>query len=181
MKWKDMQTAVFDRNLASIQFNTNIGDAVIQGIETDLTLLTENGFTIIAGAAFTDPELDDNFILSGVIQATPGTQLANVSKHKFSLAINKEFQTRGGRDGYWDLNLTRTGKRKSSLSNPVDQGAYTLGNLSATLEGENWATVLYVDNLFDTRAVIMEYSGYRPETKFTNRPREMGMRLKYKF
>ena len=181
MKWKDMQTAVFDRNLASIQFNTNIGDAVIQGIETDLTFLTENGFTIIAGAAFTDPELDDNFVLSGVIQATPGTQLANVSKHKFSVAINKEFQTAGGRDGYWDLNLTRTGKRKSSLSNPIDQGAYTLGNFSATLEGENWATVVYMDNIFDTRAVIMEYSGYRPETKFTNRPREIGMRLKYKF
>ncbi|MEO1956102.1 MAG: TonB-dependent receptor, partial [Gammaproteobacteria bacterium] len=34
MNWEDMQTAVYDRNLATIQFNTNIGDAVIQGIET---------------------------------------------------------------------------------------------------------------------------------------------------
>ncbi len=181
MNWEDMQTAVYDRNLATIQFNTNIGDAVIQGIETDLTLLTENGFTIIAGATFTNPELDDNFILSGVIQATPGTQLANVSKHKLSLAINKEFQIASGRAGYWDLSLSRTGKRKSSLTNPIDQGAYTLGNFSAALEGDKWAGVLYVDNFFDTRAVIWEYSGYRPETKFTNRPREVGLRLKYKF
>ena len=181
MNWEDMQTAVYDRNLATIQFNTNIGDAVIQGIETDLTLLTENGFTIIAGATFTNPELDDNFILSGVIQATPGTQLANVSKHKISLAINKEFQIASGREGYWDLSLSRTGKRKSSLTNPIDQGAYTLGNFSAALEGDKWAGVLYVDNFFDTRAVIWEYSGYRPETKFTNRPREVGLRLKYKF
>jgi outer membrane receptor protein involved in Fe transport len=181
MNWEDMQTAVYDRNLATIQFNTNIGDAVIQGIETDLTLLTENGFTIIAGATFTNPELDDNFILSGVIQATPGTQLANVSKHKISLAINKEFQIASGREGYWDLSLSRTGKRKSSLTNPIDQGAYTLANFSAALEGDKWAGVLYVDNLLDTRAVIWEYSGYRPETKFTNRPREAGLRLKYKF
>jgi outer membrane receptor protein involved in Fe transport len=181
MNWEDMQTAVYDRNLATIQFNTNIGDAVIQGIETDLTLLTENGFTIIAGATFTNPELDDNFILSGVIQATPGTQLANVSKHKLSLAINKEFQIASGREGYWDLSLSRTGKRKSSLTNPIDQGAYTLGNFSVALEGDKWAGVLYVDNFFDTRAVIWEYSGYRPETKFTNRPREVGLRLKYKF
>ena len=181
MNWEDMQTAVYDRNLATIQFNTNIGDAVIQGIETDLTLLTENGFTIIAGATFTNPELDDNFILSGVIQATPGTQLANVSKHKISLAINKEFQIASGREGYWDLSLSRTGKRKSSLTNPINQGAYTLGNFSAALEGDKWAGVLYVDNFFDTRAVIWEYSGYRPETKFTNRPREVGLRLKYKF
>ena len=181
MNWEDMQTAVYDRNLATIQFNTNIGDAVIQGIETDLTLLTENGFTIIAGATFTNPELDDNFILSGVIQATPGTQLANVSKHKISLAINKEFQIASGREGHWDLSLSRTGKRKSSLTNPIDQGAYTLGNFSAALEGDKWAGVLYVDNFLDTRAVIWEYSGYRPETKFTNRPREVGLRLKYKF
>ena len=181
MNWEDMQTAVYDRNLATIQFNTNIGDAVIQGIETDLTLLTENGFTIIAGATFTNPELDDNFILSGVIQATPGTQLANVSKHKLSLAINKEFQIASGRAGYWDLSLSRTGKRKSSLTNPINQGAYTLGNFSAALEGDKWAGVLYVDNFLDTRAVIWEYSGYRPETKFTNRPREVGLRLKYKF
>ena len=181
MNWEDMQTAVYDRNLATIQFNTNIGDAVIQGIETDLTLLTENGFTIIAGATFTNPELDDNFILSGVIQATPGTQLANVSKHKISLAINKEFQIASGREGYWDLSLSRTGKRKSSLTNPINQGAYTLGNFSAALEGDKWAGVLYVDNFLDTRAVIWEYSGYRPETKFTNRPREVGLRLKYKF
>ena len=181
MNWEDMQTAVYDRNLATIQFNTNIGDAVIQGIETDLTLLTENGFTIIAGATFTNPELDDNFILSGVIQATPGTQLANVSKHKISLAINKEFQIASGREGYWDLSLSRTGKRKSSLTNPINQGAYTLGNFSAALEGDKWTGVLYVDNFLDTRAVIWEYSGYRPETKFTNRPREVGLRLKYKF
>ena len=181
MNWEDMQTAVYDRNLATIQFNTNIGDAVIQGIETDLTLLTENGFTIIAGATFTNPELDDNFILSGVIQATPGTQLANVSKHKISLAINKEFQIASGREGYWDLSLSRTGKRKSSLTNPIDQGAYTLGNFSAALEGDKWTGVFYVDNFLDTRAVIWEYSGYRPETKFTNRPREVGLRLRYKF
>jgi len=179
MNWKDMQTAVYDRSLATIQFNTNIGDAVIQGIEADLTLLTESGYTIVAGVAFTNPKLDDTFILGGVIQATPGTQLANVSKHKFSLAVNKEFRF-GEKDGYWDFNLSRTGKRKSSITNPIDQAAYTLGNISATLEGEKWATVLYVDNLFDTRAVIWEYQGYRPETKFTNRPREIGLRLKYR-
>jgi len=39
---------------------------------------------------------------------------------------------------------------------------------------------LYIDNISDERAVIWEYQGFRPETKFTNRPREIGIRLKYK-
>ena len=40
MSWSDMQAANFDLDLAPIQFNSNIGDAVIQGIESDLSILT---------------------------------------------------------------------------------------------------------------------------------------------
>ena len=40
--------------------------------------------------------------------------------------------------------------------------------------------LFYVDNILDGRAVIWEYQGFRPETKFTNRPREIGIRIKYK-
>ena len=112
--------------------------------------------------------------------ATEGTWLANVPKVKASIAINKTFEMKGGLNGYWDLSLSRTGKRKSSMTNPIDQNAYTLANLSSTIEGSNWAAVLYIDNLFDTRATLWEYSGYRPETIFTNRPRTLGLRLKYK-
>ena len=57
---------------------------------------------------------------------------------------------------------------------------YTLGSFSSTLEGDNWDGTLYIDNISDERAVIWEYQGFRPETKFTNRPREIGIRLKYK-
>ena len=179
MDWKDMQTAVYDRDLATIQFNTNIGDARITGVELDWTIITDNGFFIVLGASLIDPKLEEDFVLNGVVQATSGTQLANVAKQKASIAINKEFSF-AGRNAYWDLNLSRTGKRESSITNPVNQPAYTLGSFSSTLEGENWDGTLYIDNISDERAVIWEYQGFRPETKFTNRPREIGIRLKYK-
>ena len=126
------------------------------------------------------PRLDEDYVLNGNVLATEGTRLANVPKVKASIAINKTFEMKGGLNGYWDLSLSRTGKRKSSMTNPIDQNAYTLANLSSTIEGRNWAAVLYIDNLFDTRATLWEYSGYRPETIFTNRPRTLGLRLKYK-
>ena len=126
------------------------------------------------------PRLDEDYVLNGNVLATEGTRLANVPKVKASIAINKTFEMKGGLNGYWDLSLSRTGKRKSSMTNPIDQNAYTLANLSSTIEGSNWAAVLYIDNLFDTRATLWEYSGYRPETIFTNRPRTLGLRLKYK-
>ena len=180
MNWKDMQSANFDLDLASISFNSNIGDAIIQGLETDVTLLTANGYSFIAGMTLLHPRLDEDYVLNGNVLATEGTRLANVPKVKASIAINKSFEMKGGLNGYWDLSLSRTGKRKSSMTNPIDQNAYTLANLSSTIEGSNWAAVLYIDNLFDTRATLWEYSGYRPETIFTNRPRTLGLRLKYK-
>ena len=180
MDWKDMQTAVYDRNLATIQFNTNIGDAEITGLEFDLSYLAENGFNFILGGSVIDPKLKEDFVLSGVVQATSGTQLANVAKRKLSLSINREFTAFNGLDGYFDLNVSRTGERKSSVTNPVDQPRYTLANLSTSISSDNWEGVFYIDNLTDQQAVIWEYQGYRPETKFTNRPRETGIRLKYK-
>tara|TARA_Y100001970_G_scaffold180262_2_gene219490 strand:- start:16100 stop:18451 length:2352 start_codon:yes stop_codon:yes gene_type:complete len=180
MDWQDMQTAVYDRDLATIQFNTNIGDAKITGLELDWSIFTENGYNLLIAGSFTNPKLNENFMLNGNLLATPGTQLANVAKRKFSISINKDF-TVNGMDAFWDLNISRTGKRKSSITNPINQGAYTLAGFSSTLQGTNWDAILYIDNLMDERAVIWEYQGYRPETKFTNRPREIGLRLKYKF
>ena len=179
MNWQDMQTAVYDRDLATIQFNTNIGDAKITGIELDWTIITDNGLTVAIAGAFTNPKLEENFILDGEILATPGTQLANVAKQKYSLSFNKDFNVMG-RDGFWDLNLSRTGSRPSSVTNPISQPGYTTSSFSSTFLGENWDGVFYVDNILDGRAVIWEYQGFRPETKFTNRPREIGIRIKYK-
>ena len=180
MNWKDMQSANFDLDLASISFNSNIGDAVIQGLEADLTMLSDNGYTVIMGATFLNPRLDEDYILDGAILATEGTRLANVPKIKGSIAVNKIFDLRSGRSGHWNFSLGRTGKRKTSMTNPIDVNAYTSANFSTAIEGEKWATVFYLDNIFDTRAVLFDYQGYRPETKFTNRPRTLGLRLKYK-
>ena len=185
MKWDDMQSANFDLDLAPIQFNSNIGDAVIQGIESDITILTD-GFTIIAGFALTDPKLDEDYLLDGALLAKRGSVLANVPRFKSSLAINKTFDLNllgnfgGLKSGSWDFNVSRTGERKSSITNPINQGAYSLANFSLALRGDHFTTIFYIDNLFDERPVIWEYSGYRPETIFTSRPRVAGLRIKYR-
>ena len=67
MDWQDMQTAVYDRDLATIQFNTNIGDAEIKGLEFDLSYLAQNGFNFILGGSIIDPKLKDDFVLRWVI------------------------------------------------------------------------------------------------------------------
>ena len=185
MSWSDMQAANFDLDLAPIQFNSNLGDAVIQGIESDLSILT-GGFTIIAGVSINDPRLNEDYVLDGVLLAEKDTILANVPRFKASFAINKVFDVGwmgnfgGIKSGSWDFNASRTGDRKSSITNPIEQPSYTLANFHLALEGKNFTTVFYIDNLFDERPVIWEYSGYRPETVFTSRPRIAGLRIKYR-
>ena len=66
-----------------------------------------------------------------------------------SLSINREFTAFNGLDGYFDLNVSRTGERKSSVTNPVDQPRYTLANLSTSISSDNWEGVLYIDNITD--------------------------------
>ena len=62
MNWQDMQTAVYDRDLATIKFNTNIGDAKITGIELDWTIITDRGRTVSIAGAFTDPKVEEKCI-----------------------------------------------------------------------------------------------------------------------
>jgi outer membrane receptor protein involved in Fe transport len=71
--------------------------------------------------------------------------------------------------------------------------AYTLVNLSAGIEKDNWAAALYVKNLFDERAELeINDPGYgglpnlqRPPghvwTNGTNRPLHYGVSFSYRF
>jgi hypothetical protein len=145
-------SANFDLDLINNSINSNIGDAVIQGIESDITILTD-GFTIIAGFALTDPKLDEDYLLDGALLAKRGSVLANVPRFKSSLAINKTFDLNllgnfgGLKSGSWDFNVSRTGERKSSITNPINQGAYSLANFSLALRGDHFTTIFYIDNL----------------------------------
>ena len=72
-------------------------------------------------------------------------------------------------------------------------GAYTLVNLSTGIEKDNWTLSLFVNNLFDERAVVNSadpgYGGLpnleRPPghawTTTTNRPRFFGLRFTQRF
>ena len=39
-------------------------------------------------------------------------------------------------------------------THPINQDAYSLANFSLSLQGDNFSTIFYIDNLFDERPVI---------------------------
>ncbi|HEY5775835.1 MAG TPA: hypothetical protein VIS57_07110, partial [Xanthomonadales bacterium] len=104
----------------------------------------------------------------------------------------------GSLPGFFQAAVSYTGSRWNDLDTlnvpaRVDMGAYTLVNLSTGIEKDNWTLSLFVNNLFDERAVVNSadpgYGGLpnleRPPghawTTTTNRPRFFGLRFTQRF
>lgn len=61
------------------------------------------------------------------------------------------------------------------------QDAYVLANLAVGVTNDEWKAELYVDNVFDERAVLnIDTQQFTPKV-VTNRPRTVGVRLSYDF
>ena len=59
--------------------------------------------------------------------------------------------------------------------------AYTIANLSVGITNEEWRAELYINNLFDERAVLnVETQQFTPKV-VTNRPLTIGVRFSYDF
>ena len=63
--------------------------------------------------------------------------------------------------------------------------SYTVGNARVTIENDTWSFDLFVDNLWDERAVFSQVAwpfGLDPVTRTTiNRPRTMGLRTTFRY
>lgn len=61
------------------------------------------------------------------------------------------------------------------------QDAYTIANVSFGVTNDSWKAEVYIDNLFDERAVLhIDNQQFTPKV-VTNRPRTIGFRLSYDF
>jgi len=61
------------------------------------------------------------------------------------------------------------------------QDSYFLANVSTGIRGDDWKAEIFIDNLFDERAVLhIDNQQFTPKV-VTNRPRTIGFRLSYDF
>jgi iron complex outermembrane recepter protein len=66
--------------------------------------------------------------------------------------------------------------------NPVqEQASYTIGNLRLGLEADHWSGSLYADNLWDERADLFLNNRWKTQRESVNRPRTIGVQVRYKF
>jgi outer membrane receptor protein involved in Fe transport len=89
--------------------------------------------------------------------------------------------------GYLQAAISYTGASWNFLEieDRLRQDAYTLLNLSAGIENENWSLDLFINNATDERAQLTvnepSYGGIIDTTTVTNRPRTIGIRFGQRF
>lgn len=202
MRWDKPQISASlpSGNLAVYNGNT----AESKGIELEMSgPLFVPGFTFTAGGAYTDAKLTSSFslpandgtasgnIVDGEITGTAGQRLPGSPRISAAATVTYEHPFPSGWDVSASLNGTYRGDVPLFLSQA--QAAFRsppigLFNLSATVSRGSWKVGGYVTNLADRRVPLVP-AVPRPilldadlvSHELINPPRELGVRLGYKF
>jgi iron complex outermembrane receptor protein len=204
--WDDFQFSFLGEN--GLTNLTNAGSATLEGVEMDLQWAVTDSFSLFGGLALQKAELAEDFCLTLGTDGKPlpeaacvanepadfapsGTRLPTTPRFKGNLTGRYEFPM-AGMDGHFQGSIVHNGNSRSALlpseSDVLgEQQAYTLVDFSFGVDKDKWAAELFIDNLFDERKALSNYSECSTDTcggivySIMTRPRTMGLRFSQKF
>lgn len=152
-KWDNFQFSFLGANgLTEIR---NAGKAKMLGVESDINWLVADGFTLVGAMAYTDAELDQDYIPdpSAPPQATKGTSLPVTPKFKGNLTARYEWDW-GDMTAHAQGSIVHTGSAFPDLR--ADDRA-VIGKLPSSttvdavfgIDRDSWRIEAFVKNLFD--------------------------------
>jgi outer membrane receptor protein involved in Fe transport len=232
----NLQTTRFDpSNIAFLVFIENVGDADIQGIDTDFAWAPTDNLTISGAASFVDSEITRlNAQLVG-LAAPVGESLPYTADFSFNLRGRYDFELADfGADAFVQAGMIYTGDSYSGIignANFVEdttrriygrgtgltienhagtfgasrvataipgttglnaggdffqngryvQDSYSIVNVSAGVNKDNWGVEFFVNNLFDEDGIVnINTADYTPRVSVT-RPRTIGLRFRFDY
>lgn len=183
-KWRDFQFSFLGANgLTEIQ---NAGNAQIVGIESDLTWVPFEGLTIRGAGTVLHSEMTNTTAF-----ADKGTRLPTSPEVKADIVARYEFPL-GDLNAFAQLGVIYQGDSTLDLR-PAEAAligtlpAYWLTNVSFGVDQGDYRFSLYVDNLFNERAITGRYTECAIGTCFgqpydvVGRPMTFGVRLGHSF
>lgn len=149
-----------------------------RGFELDVTAKPAPGLTLIGNYGYTDAKLTKNLPTLGAL-AIKGAPLLRVPKSSYSLSADYSFAL-AGRDASLGADVQHSaGMRYTAYDEyNVPTKSYTLANLRASMDFDQYSVTLYANNVFDENAQLnIENTVNDPYNVLTNRPRTVGVRL----
>ncbi|MBI1234955.1 MAG: TonB-dependent receptor [Alphaproteobacteria bacterium] len=192
INWSNIQVQA-NRTSDQIQFATNIGGAISQGIEFEVNMTPVEGLNIGANASFNHTEVNDLTASEAAISgAVEGIQLA-FPEFQGALYINYSRQLAANVTGFASVNARHVdgfpnqfpfvpGQPGVPAPTYAPTEAYDEVNASiGAFIGDSWTTTLYVENAFNDDSLIYAHPEGFADARFsTLRPRTIGIRVNYR-
>ncbi|MGB8694723.1 MAG: TonB-dependent receptor [Steroidobacteraceae bacterium] len=189
MKWKQLQTLIYDVDIcAPSSFNVNVGDARIEGVESNVDYKLNDHWSVQASGSYTDSHLTSSPYAA--FQANVGERLPFVPYFNWSWNLRYQLNLGAGLRGYAQLDMAHKGGMWNDLHVEGSHGfprilqpGYSVTNLRFGLNpaGGRWLAELFVTNIADKNAIVYSNTFNFDLRQTTNEPRVVGLRLNYRF
>ena len=191
MPWKNLQSLVYDPAIcAAQQYTTNIGDARIYGMESQIKYQANSFLSMEVSASYNDSRVTSDKYYNEYFQVQPGERLPYVPYFNWSGNIRYERPLDEALRGYVQYDVAHKGDMWNDLQTNGSNGlprvlqpGYSVMNLRLGVNQlpEHWTAELYITNLLNKNAVIYTNEGNFDLRQTVNEPRVFGARLSYRF
>ncbi len=191
--WSNIQVQA-NRVSDQVQFATNIGGAISQGLEFEINAMPTDGLNIGLNGSFNHTEIDDltdqEAAISGAVRGGPlsfpefqGSAYVNYNwqvsptTHAFASASFRHV------DGFVNQfpNVPGQPGVQSPTFAPTESYQTVNGSLGAYF-GDSLTATVYVENAFDNDSLVYAHPEAFADARFsTLRPRTVGVRLNYRY
>ena len=180
--WTDIQVSRFDPvNVSILTFVENAADADVSGLEADILWYPNDDWTI--NAAFSKNDTEITRLKAQIVEIAPvGSALPLAPEIQWNIRAIRASEFMGN-PAYTQFAIKSAGESYSSLEQDkrYEQDAYRIVDLAYGFEmnGADWE--IFARNLTDERAQLYFNDQDDIPRISTNRPRNIGVRVSYKF
>lgn len=169
-----------------IPITANAGKARSRGGEAELAALVTDALSVFATYSYTDARVEED---NAALGAEEGDPVPNVPETKFTLGFDYSYGLADGRELLFHADGSYNGSTDTAFpgANNFDHlPAYTIVNAAITHRwNEDLSLSLFADNLFNEYAPTIgrhpANNTFRGQFNFINRPRSVGLDLRYSF
>ncbi len=182
--WTDVQLTVTDLSLSNVTFTTNLGEAEVTGVDSDIAFSVNDNFTLFAAFAWNDSEMTSvsNDIFAPTNIKPAGSSLAFSPEFQYTLRGRYTWQA-GDFDAHVQVALQHADESDNSiiLSQVADIPSWDSVDATIGFGKDNYGVELFIDNVTDERIIrFIRPGGLTPE-EFVTRPRSIGLRFRYDY
>ena len=181
--WTDIQTSRFDpNNISILTFIENAADASVSGFEADILWYPTDNLTVSGAITMNDTEITK--LKAQIIEIAPvGSQLPLSPELQYNIRVRNDYVGQLGNAAYFWIGMKYADDSYSSLEmdKRYAQKNYTIFDMAWGIKIGSTDLEVFARNFTDQRAQLYFNDQDDIPRITTNRPKNFGVRMSYKF